>query len=96
MHERWLRLVLNDYESSFYGMLFTLHEKKIHQSCINVLLTKERKNLKRPSPELMNKVFYLRQNHYNLGMSLPRIIQVTNHVKFYCLPSKSTMASTIL
>ena len=61
-----LRLILNDYESSFDSLLSTLNEKTIHQRCINVLLTEVYKYLNSYSPDLMNEVFYLRQNHYNL------------------------------
>ena len=66
IHERSLRLILNDYESSFDSLLSTLNEKTIHQRCINVLLTEVYKYLNGYSPDLMNEVFYLRQNHYNL------------------------------
>ena len=59
----WLRLIIDDYESLFYDMLFTLNEKTILQSCINVLLTEVCKYLNSLSPELMNEVFYLRRNH---------------------------------
>ena len=65
-HERSLRLILNDYELSFYDMISTLNEKTIHQRCINVLLTEVYKYLSGLSPKFMNEVFYLRQNHYNL------------------------------
>ena len=66
IHERSLRLILNDYDSSFDSLLSTLNEKTIHQRCINVLLTEVYKYLNGYSPDLMNEVFYLRQNHYNL------------------------------
>ena len=36
IHERLLRSILNDYESSHYDMLSTLNEKAIYQSSINV------------------------------------------------------------
>ena len=66
IHERSFRLILNDYESSFNSLLSTLNEKTIYQRCINVLLTEVYKYLNGYSPDLMNEVFYLRQNHYNL------------------------------
>ena len=66
IHDRSLRLILNDYESSFDSLLPTLNEKTIHQRCINVLLTNLYKYLNGYSPDLMNEVFYLRQNHFNL------------------------------
>ena len=43
-----------------------LNEKMIHQRCINVLLTKAYKYLNGYSSDLINELFYLRQNHYNL------------------------------
>ena len=66
IHEKSLRFILNDYESSFDSLLSTLNEKAIHQRCINVLLTEVYKYLNGYFPDLMNQVFYLRQNHYNL------------------------------
>ena len=62
-----LRFILNDYESSFYDMLFTINEKTIHQRCKNVLLTEVYKYLDGLSSELMNEAFCLRQNLYNLN-----------------------------
>ena len=59
-----VRLIFNDYESSFYCVLSTLNEKIIHQRCINVLLTEVYNGL---FSELMNEVFYLRQHYYNLS-----------------------------
>lgn len=47
-------------------MLSTLKEKKIHQRQVNVLLTIVYKYLNSLYTELMNEVFYLRQNQYNL------------------------------
>ena len=38
-HERFLRLIFNDYESSFYDMVSTLNEKTIHQRCIDDFLS---------------------------------------------------------
>ena len=66
IHERSHRLVFQDYESEFDILLSTLNEKTIHQRCINVLLTEEFKYVNGYCPDLMNKVFYLRQNYYHL------------------------------
>ena len=66
IHESTLRLILNDYESSFDSLLSTLNEKTIHRRCINILITDVYKYLNGYSPDLMNEVFYLRPNHYNL------------------------------
>ena len=66
IHEKSFKLVFNDYESSFDWLFCTLNEETIDQRCINVLLTRVHKYLNGFSPDLMNEVFYLRQNHYNL------------------------------
>ena len=63
VHKRWLSSILRDHDLSFYYMLSTLNETIIHQCCMNVMLTKVCKYLKAVSPELINEVFYLRQNH---------------------------------
>ena len=39
IHEKSLRLVLNDHQSTLDEMLDTLNEKTIHQQCIDRLLT---------------------------------------------------------
>ena len=41
-------------------------KKTIHQQRMNVLLTEVYKYLNGYSPDLMNEVFYLRQNYCNL------------------------------
>ena len=66
IHERTFRLILNDYESSFDNLLSTLNEKTNHRRCKNFLLTEVYKYLNGYSPDLMNKLFYLRPNHYDL------------------------------
>ena len=66
IHELLLRLTFNGYASSFYDMPSSLNEKGIHHRCVNIFLIEVDKYLDVLSPEGMNKVFYLRQNHYNL------------------------------
>ena len=60
-----LRLSRNDYESSFDSLLSTLNENTMNQRCVNVFLNELYKYLNDYYPDLMNKVFYLSQNHYN-------------------------------
>ena len=60
IHERSLRLILHDCESSFDSLLSALNEKTIHQCGINVLLIKVYKYLNSYFPDLMHEVFYLR------------------------------------
>ena len=66
IHEKSLRLVLNDHQSTLDEILDTLNEKVIHQQCIDSLLTEVYKFLNGYSPHIMNDVFHLRQNTYNL------------------------------
>lgn len=65
IHERSLRLVLDDYSSDFNDLL-TLSNMSIHQRCINFLMTEVFKYLNGLSPDLMNDVFVLTKNTYNL------------------------------
>ena len=66
IHEKSLRLVLNDHQSTLDEMLDTLNEKTIHQQCIDRLPTKVYKFLNGYFADIMNDVFHLRQNTYNL------------------------------
>ena len=65
IHEKSLRLVLNDHQSTFDEMLETLNEKTIHQQYVDRLLTEEYNFLNGYSLQIMNDVFHLRQNTYN-------------------------------
>ena len=66
IHEKSLRLVLNDHQSALDKMLDTLNEKTIHQHCIDKLLTEVYKFLNDYSPDIMRDAFNLLQNAYNL------------------------------
>ena len=66
IHEKSLRLVLNDHQSTLDEMLDTLNEKTIHQQYTDRLLTEVYKFLNGYSSDIMNDVFHLRQNTYNL------------------------------
>ena len=66
IHEKSPKLVLNDHRSTLDEMLDTLNEKTIQQQCIDRLLTEVYKFLNGYSPDIMNDVFHLRQNTYNL------------------------------
>ena len=66
IHEKPLKLILNDHQSALDEMLDTLNEKTIHQGCIERLLTELYIFLNGNSPDIMDDVFHLRQNTYNL------------------------------
>ena len=62
IHEKFLILVLNDHQSTLDETLDTLNEKPIHQQRIDRFLTEVYKFINGFSPDIMNNVFYLRQN----------------------------------
>ena len=65
-HERSLRIILNNYESPYPLLLEEAHQIIFHQRCINSLMIEVYKYLNKDSPEIMNDIFKLRENMYNL------------------------------
>ena len=65
VHE-YFKITLEDYISSFSGLVTLLKEKTFHQRCINFLMTEGFKYLNGLSPDLMNEVFRLKSNYHNL------------------------------
>ena len=67
IHEKSLRLVLNDLQFTLDEILDTLTiHLTIHQQCIDRLLIEVYKFLNDYSSDSMNDFFHLRQNTYNL------------------------------
>ena len=66
VHESSLLIILNNYESSYPLLLEEAHQITIHQRCINSLMIEVYKYLNGHSPDIMNDIFKLRQNMYNL------------------------------
>ena len=75
IHERSLRSILNDYESSFNSLFSTLNERMICQRCMNILLIEAYKYLHSYLPYLMNEIFIYAKTitSYIILMSLPLI-----------------------
>ena len=75
--------------------------KIIYQRYTNVLLTKVYKYLNYFSPELMNEIFYLTQNHYNLrnlnviATNIPRNKFMLNSTVYRVNQLWQTLPSTI-
>ena len=65
-HERSLRIVWNDYESLYPLSLEEVHKITFHQRCRNSLMIEVYKYLNGYSPDIMNDIFKLRENMYNL------------------------------
>ena len=81
VHERALRIISENYISSFSDLVILMNEKTIHQICINFLRTKVFKYLNGLSPDLMNEIFRLKSNYHNLRnfSHFETYIPKTNH-----------------
>ena len=66
IHERCLRLIQQNYTSDFEVLLENSNEKPVHQKCIELLMTEVYKYLNDLSPDIMDDIFKLRENTYNL------------------------------
>ena len=59
-------IILNDYESPYSLLLEESHQIIFHQRCRNSLMIEVYQYLNGHSPEIMNDIFKLRENMYNL------------------------------
>ena len=66
IHEWCLRLIQQNYKSEFERLLQNANEKSVHQKSIEFLLIEVYEYLNGLFPDLMNTIFKLRQNTYNL------------------------------
>ena len=66
IHEKSLRIIYNDYVSDYNNLLSLSNKPTIHQYCIQSLVTEIYKFLNNLSPDVMNKVFTLREIPYQL------------------------------
>ena len=68
VHERSVRIFLNDYESPYSSLLEEAHQT-FDQRCINFFMIEVYKYMSGHSPDIMNDIFQLRENIYNLRNS---------------------------
>ena len=66
IHEWCLRLIQQNYRSELERLLENANEKSVHQKCTEFLLVEDYKYLNGLSSDIMNTIFKLRQNTYNL------------------------------
>ena len=66
IHEQFLRLMQQHYISEFERLRENANEKSVHQKCTESLLIGVYKYLNGLSPAIMNTIFKLRQDTYNL------------------------------
>ena len=73
IHDRCLRLIQQNYKSDFEIFLEDANEKSVPQKWLELLMIKVYKYLIDLSPDIMNTIFKLRQNSYNLrGVKIPK------------------------
>ena len=73
LQERALRIIYNDYDSSFSELLEMSDESKIHIKNINGLVVEIYKFLNDILPSIMNNIFQKQENYYSLRKSRPRL-----------------------
>ena len=66
IHERALRLILNDHVSTFQDILEITKEKMIHQNNLKNLAKEIYKFFNDLSPPILNGAFMIRNSKYNL------------------------------
>ena len=66
IHERYLRLIHQDYISNFVTFLINANEKSVHQKCLEFLMIEGYKFLNGLWPQIINDIFKLRKNTHNL------------------------------
>ena len=66
LHELALRLIFNNYNDNFNDLLSLSNDISTHQRCINFFLTEVYKLINGLSPDIMNEVFTIRRNIYNV------------------------------
>ena len=72
-----LRIISEDYNSSFSDLVAMLNEKTIHQMCIDFLMTKAFKCLNGLSQNLINVSFQVK-----IKLSQPQKFQPIQHFHF--------------
>ena len=94
LHERCLRLIQQNYISEFEKPLENTNEKSVHQKCIEFLLIEIYKYLNGLYPDIMNTIFKLRQNTYNL-LNFHAFESQNPRTKKFCLESITYRASQL-
>ena len=72
IHQRFLRLLLKNYQDDFQDLLRSSGHISIHQRCINSLLTEEYKYIHGLFPEIRNDIFSTRAIMFPKLTYLPR------------------------
>ena len=66
VHERSLRLITNDENSSFETLLQKDEDITVHQTNLQVLMSQVYKIVKGEAPAIMKNLFIIRENTHNI------------------------------
>ena len=66
VHERSLRLITNDENSSFETLLQNINDITVHQRNLQILMTEVYKIIKGEAPAIMKNLFIFRENIHNI------------------------------
>ena len=66
VHERSLRLITNNENSSFETLLQNINDITVHQRNLQILMTEFYKIIKGEAPAIMKNLFIFRENIYNI------------------------------
>ena len=66
VHERSLRLITNDENSSFETLLQNINDMTVHQRNLQILMTEVYKIIKGEAPAIMKNLFIFRENIHNI------------------------------
>ena len=66
VHERALRLITNDENSSFETLLQNINDITVHQRNLQILMTEVYKIIKGEAPAIMKNLFTFRENIHNI------------------------------
>ena len=69
IHKRALRAVYNDFTSNFEELLAKGNQCRIHQRNLKSMMVKVYKCLHGELPNLLNDIFFVQENKYNLRIS---------------------------
>ena len=65
-HDRSLRLITNDENSSFETLLQNINDITVHQRNLQILMTEVYKIIKGEAPAIMKNLFIFRENIHNI------------------------------
>ena len=94
IHERSLRIVSDDYDSTFENLLILNVNVTIHQRNLQLLATEIYKISNKLSPPIMQDMFHMYENIYNLR-NFHEIATIRRNTTLYALETLSYRSSVV-